>query len=405
MSDLTVILLTYNREEKYLRAAIEGILNQSMKDFEFIIYDNGSEKTDVKKIADDYEGIRVIRQEKNKNSYEHWTDFRKLSRDFLVVTHDDDIMRPNMLEEEYAIIKSADDIKMVGCNASIIDNNGNVLLEKLFYKDGIKTEFNQNERLLTKFATEAEDVIPTYPSVMYRKSALDKVDFSFFKTVGKGDDLYLMFSVDKLPGRTVISHKCLYEYRIHKGQDSRHVVDVIASGKKSIDLLEGIASKEDIERRRHSFDVQIAEAKANEKVRNFITEQNLDVSDMIRSYQENVTNTQFRYGYKQILFFSQVVAYLKERYNKKFDYIIWGLGSGGQKTKYLLDLWYPESRCIMYLDSWQHGGEKDGIPICNVDDFSFNKRNLIFLCGAPAQELENRCYSLLDDYLFGYNAL
>ena len=129
------------------------------------------------------------------------------------MTHDDDIMRPGLLEEEYSIMKSAPDIKMAGCNVSIINGDGAEMFPQLFYEKGEKTEFGQNA-LLIQFATSQNGARLTYPSVMHRKSVLDKIDFSFFKTVGKGDDLYLMFSIDKLPGRTVISNKCLYEYQI-----------------------------------------------------------------------------------------------------------------------------------------------------------------------------------------------
>lgn len=405
LHDLTVILLTYNREERYLRAAIEGIVNQTMQDFEFIIYDNGSTTTDVAKIAADYPKARVVRQEENKKSFEHWSDFRNLSSEFLVVTHDDDIMRPGMLEEEYSIMKSAPDIKMAGCNVSIINGDGAEMFPQLFYEKGEKTEFGQNA-LLIQFATSQNGARLTYPSVMHRKSVLDKIDFSFFKTVGKGDDLYLMFSIDKLPGRTVISNKCLYEYRVHKGQDSRHAVEVLESGKKSLELLHGVVDEEEISRRKRAVDMQIADTKANSRVRDFIRQRDFDISEMLKIYQENMNKTEFEYEYQTVMFFSQVTAWLKERYkNKAFEYIIWGLGSGGQKTKYLLDLWYPESKCILYLDSWQHGGEKNGIPICNVNEFKFDKKNLIFLCGAPVQNLTERKYEILDDFLFGYNAL
>ena len=40
-TEITVILINYN-QSKYLRDAIKSVLNQSYKDYELIIIDNGS---------------------------------------------------------------------------------------------------------------------------------------------------------------------------------------------------------------------------------------------------------------------------------------------------------------------------------------------------------------------------
>lgn len=405
MYDLTVILLTYNRKEEYLRKSIEAVLRQSMKNFDFIVYDNGSTETDVEGIVSEYAGARLVKKEKNAPAYVHWNDFRDLAGEYLLVTHDDDIMCEDMIKREYETIISASDIKMTGCNVSIIDASDNELFERLFYADGEKTEFRQNE-LLRTFATDAWNVRPTYPCVMYRTSVLRQIDFSFFKTVGKGDDLYLMFSVDKLAGRSVILHDCLYKYRVHKNQDSRFAPEVLASGKKSLELLHGIVDEEEIEKRKRSFDIQVEEAKRNKEVRELIGLKNPDISEMLDIYRKDAPTSPYRYGYKQILFFAGVTAYLKDRNRDgTFEYVIWGLGSGGRKTRYLLDLWYPDSRCVLYLDSWQGGFKKDGIAVCRADEYSFDKKYFIFLCGGPEDRLKENGYRLIEDYLFGYNVI
>ena len=65
---ISVMMLTYNRE-KFVARAIESILNQTYKDFEFIIVDNGSDDNSGK-IVDEYakkdDRIRVIHLSPNR---------------------------------------------------------------------------------------------------------------------------------------------------------------------------------------------------------------------------------------------------------------------------------------------------------------------------------------------------
>ena len=67
---ISVIMLAYNRET-LVSQAIESILNQTCRDFEFVIVDNGS--TDRSgEIADSYAArdprVRVIHRERDRKS-------------------------------------------------------------------------------------------------------------------------------------------------------------------------------------------------------------------------------------------------------------------------------------------------------------------------------------------------
>ena len=43
MPEVSVIMPVFNTKEEFLRKAVESILNQTYKDFEFIIVNDGSE--------------------------------------------------------------------------------------------------------------------------------------------------------------------------------------------------------------------------------------------------------------------------------------------------------------------------------------------------------------------------
>lgn len=67
MAEIAVVMPVYNTQEEYFREAIESILNQTFKDFEFLIIDNGSESY-IKDIIQSYqdERIKYFRIENNK---------------------------------------------------------------------------------------------------------------------------------------------------------------------------------------------------------------------------------------------------------------------------------------------------------------------------------------------------
>ena len=65
-AEITVILINYN-QSKYLRDAIKSVLNQSYKDYELIIIDNGSIDNSKKIIETFLNDNRINYLNYNKN--------------------------------------------------------------------------------------------------------------------------------------------------------------------------------------------------------------------------------------------------------------------------------------------------------------------------------------------------
>lgn len=97
---ISVMMLTYNRESMVSRA-IESILKQTYKDFEFIIVDNGSTDNSGK-IADEYaqkdDRIRVIHRSRGSIAAGRNTAIEAAKGDYIVYVDDDDQVEPDYLE-------------------------------------------------------------------------------------------------------------------------------------------------------------------------------------------------------------------------------------------------------------------------------------------------------------------
>ncbi|ODS41485.1 MAG: hypothetical protein A7315_06020 [Candidatus Altiarchaeales archaeon WOR_SM1_79] len=119
---VTVLMSVYNGE-KYLREAVDSILNQTFKDFEFLIINDGS--TDrTAEILKSYHDLRIniITNEKNIGLTKSLNKGLKVARGEYIARMDaDDISIPKRLEAEYAFLKSHPRVGVVSSDVHFID--------------------------------------------------------------------------------------------------------------------------------------------------------------------------------------------------------------------------------------------------------------------------------------------
>lgn len=124
-SKVTVILTSYNHA-KYLREAIDSVLNQTYSDFELIIWDDAS--TDESwEIVNSYSDPR-IRAFRNETNQRGGNIRRALTQgvhgEFIAIQHSDDIWEPQKLEKQVTFLNENPKIGAVFTNALIINEDG-----------------------------------------------------------------------------------------------------------------------------------------------------------------------------------------------------------------------------------------------------------------------------------------
>jgi glycosyltransferase involved in cell wall biosynthesis len=115
--------------ERYLREAIDSILNQTFRDFEFIIVDDGSTDSSPEIIrAYDDERIRLIRNERNVGLTASLNEGLDQSRGEYVARMDcDDVSLPERLARQVAFMDARPGVGASSTWALDIDAEGNVL--------------------------------------------------------------------------------------------------------------------------------------------------------------------------------------------------------------------------------------------------------------------------------------
>ena len=118
----------YNRE-KYVREAVESVLNQTFENFEFLIIDDGSEdQTDniLRSFSD--ARIRLISHSQNKGIAQRMNEGLALARgECLAIMNSDDIAFPERIEKQVAYLDQNPDIGAVASTAILIDAEGRTL--------------------------------------------------------------------------------------------------------------------------------------------------------------------------------------------------------------------------------------------------------------------------------------
>ena len=132
---ISVLMSVYNAE-KFLREAIDSILNQTFKDFEFIIINDDSTDSS-KKIILSYKDqrIRYFENDKNLGVAVTLNKGLKLARAKLIARMDaDDISFPNRFEKQYKKIQKDKKIAVLASVYDVVDESGKFLYTEKYAK-------------------------------------------------------------------------------------------------------------------------------------------------------------------------------------------------------------------------------------------------------------------------------
>jgi len=122
---VTVLMPVYNGE-RYLRQSIESILNQTFKDFEFLIVDDASQDSSRDIIRSYADGrIRLIENADNLGLVKTLNRGLLLAEAEYIARQDqDDISHPTRLEKQAAFLNDHPEIVLLGTRVNNIDGNG-----------------------------------------------------------------------------------------------------------------------------------------------------------------------------------------------------------------------------------------------------------------------------------------
>lgn len=176
---ISVILTSYNHE-KFLAESIESVLNQTYKDFEFIIVDDCSKDSSwqiIEKYKNDYPEIQILRHEYNwGNGVVADIVKNHTSGEYIAIHHSDDLWEADKLEKQIAVFREHPEYAAVFTNASAIDEEGNPYEDESgFYYNLFQVENRSRHQWLNHFFFHGNCLC--HPSILVKKSVYEEDGF------------------------------------------------------------------------------------------------------------------------------------------------------------------------------------------------------------------------------------
>lgn len=224
---VTVLMSVYNGE-KYLRKAIDSILNQTFTDFEFLIIDDGSTDTTTWHILSEYAAqdarVFLIRNEKNIGLAKSLNKGLAVARGKYIARMDaDDISLPDRFSTQIEIMET-NRVDVCGTAVQIIDSDSNIIgiigPKEIVDSDLPASILDESTCLL-------------HPTVIMTRSALEEVGgYKPYIRYAQDFDLWArMFLAGK---KAIVIPIPLVQYRQHPSQistalreDQAHYVSIV----------------------------------------------------------------------------------------------------------------------------------------------------------------------------------
>jgi len=208
---VSVIIPVYN-SEKYLKQCLDSVVNQTLKDIEIIVVNDGSTDNSLKIIqeySNKYKNIKVINKQ-NEGCYKaRNVGLETAKGEYIAFLDSDDYIEFNMYEKLYSKAKETD-ADIVSSNYYILENNKLKIVD--FYSS-IKLLEKTNNKLVGAENILLDAVI--WSRIFKRQMLIDK-GIMFHSDIHTADDAFFHALTMLNANKIIYIPDVLYTYRISR---------------------------------------------------------------------------------------------------------------------------------------------------------------------------------------------
>ena len=210
-TDISVITTVYNCED-YIAESVKSISNQTYKNFEYIIIDDGSADNTlsvIEKLAAADKRITIIKNEHNEGRVKSLNlALAKSKGQYIAIQDADDVSLPERLEKQIIFLKENPEYVLVGSDVEVIDETGEII------SNPVRPERDNEARFSLLFRCTFAN-----PSIMYRKTIPEKNGIEYEEKYLHAED-FRFISLISRHGKIYNLSQKLVKYRKHKRNNS-----------------------------------------------------------------------------------------------------------------------------------------------------------------------------------------
>lgn len=222
MSKISIIVPVYN-VEKYLNECIDSLLEQSYRNFEIILVNDGSNDMSsyiCDEYSKKYSNIKAIHKKNEGLGFARNTGLDNATGDYVVFIDSDDFADKDLVKDLYEAIKSNNSDTCIG-GYRRIDLDNNIVSTHAYDKDKFIKEDIKNilvPRMIGSSPDKKDSISVSSCNVLYSKNIIDKQNIRFVSEREIiSEDLIFNLSYLFHAENVVLINKINYNYRINYG--------------------------------------------------------------------------------------------------------------------------------------------------------------------------------------------
>lgn len=265
MVTISVVMPTYNTSVSYLREAVDSILAQTFRDFEFLIIDDGSTNESVAYLNALIDPrIRVIRNQSNIGITKSLNiGFREARGKYIARMDGDDIAFPERFEKQLAFMESHPDVIVCGALADCFTDEPGADRRVRAQRE---MEDMESYRVRMLFANPG----PMHPTAFFNRELLRRYNIWYDEELVYAQDYGMWMTVSRYGRICILPEVLLYrrmaDGRISKAHREKQIRCDQATQRKLLTALLGAVTEEELTLHYFHDAVHFPEAKIDPQI-------------------------------------------------------------------------------------------------------------------------------------------
>jgi glycosyltransferase involved in cell wall biosynthesis len=213
---VSICISAYN-VEPFLAAALNSVLDQTYRNTEVILIDNGSTDGTYDIARTFADRVAVTRFPVNIGGYQAMNEAVKMARgDLIAVYHSDDVYHPTIVEREVAYLRAHPDAGAVFALENFMDYEGQIFGGAEMPRRFAGQEVFEYDEVF-RFTLSHKNILFCCPTFMARRLTFDEVGLFDPETYEIGSDLEMWLRILRRFSVGILSER-LMNYRVGRGQ-------------------------------------------------------------------------------------------------------------------------------------------------------------------------------------------